>query len=46
MVEYKCAICKTPLAEDTAVVGVVCRVCGGKVFYKKRPATKKTLKAE
>ncbi|MDG1545719.1 MAG: DNA-directed RNA polymerase subunit P [Candidatus Poseidoniia archaeon] len=43
MVNYKCASCGTRLDMDLEVLGLTCRVCGEKIFYKIRPSTKKTV---
>jgi DNA-directed RNA polymerase subunit RPC12/RpoP len=43
MVNYKCASCRTKLDMDLEVLGLTCRVCGEKIFYKIRPSTKKTV---
>tara|TARA_B100002003_G_scaffold54933_2_gene50419 strand:- start:217 stop:450 length:234 start_codon:yes stop_codon:yes gene_type:complete len=43
MVNYKCASCGTKLDMDLEVLGLTCRVCGEKIFYKIRPSTKKTV---
>ena len=41
MVNYKCASCGAKLDMDLEVLGLTCRVCGEKIFYKIRPSTKK-----
>ena len=43
MVNYKCASCGAKLDMDLEVLGLTCRVCGEKIFYKIRPSTKKTV---
>ena len=43
MVNYKCASCGAKLDMDMEVLGLTCRVCGEKIFYKIRPSTKKTV---
>ena len=43
MVNYKCSNCGTKLDMDLEVLGLTCRVCGEKIFYKIRPSTKKTV---
>ncbi|MEC8706929.1 MAG: DNA-directed RNA polymerase subunit P [Candidatus Thermoplasmatota archaeon] len=43
MVNYKCASCGARLDMDLEVLGLTCRVCGEKIFYKIRPSTKKTV---
>ena len=43
MVSYKCASCGAKLDMDLEVLGLTCRVCGDKIFYKIRPSTKKTV---
>ena len=35
MVSYKCASCGAKLDMDLEVLGLTCRVCGDKIFYKK-----------
>ncbi len=43
MVQYRCSNCKTQLEMDLETLGLTCRKCGNKIFYKKRPASKKTV---
>lgn len=43
--DYKCAICGKPLEMDIGIMGLQCRGCGSKIFLKKRPSVKKSLKA-
>ena len=43
MVNYKCSGCGAKLDMDLEVLGLTCRVCGEKIFYKIRPSTKKTV---
>ena len=43
MVKNKCASSGTRMDMDIEVLGLTCRVCGEKIFYKIRPSTKKTV---
>ena len=46
MTEYICAVCKKDVeSADMDVVGMRCKHCGSKIFYKKRPNIKKRLLA-
>jgi len=42
---YKCGVCGKTVEIDSAVMGMQCRECGARVFYKKRPSMKKSIKA-
>ncbi len=46
MVQYRCSDCKTPLEMDLETMGLTCRHCGNKIFYKSRPSVKKTVTSE
>ncbi len=43
--DYKCAVCGKTLEMDIGIMGLQCRNCGSKIFVKKRPSIKKTIKA-
>ncbi|UCD92278.1 MAG: DNA-directed RNA polymerase subunit P [Methanobacteriota archaeon] len=42
---YKCARCREPILANINTVGIQCKNCGSKVFYKERPNVKKIVKA-
>jgi DNA-directed RNA polymerase subunit P len=42
---YKCAKCKEPILTSLSTVGIQCKKCGSKVFYKERPNVKKIVRA-
>lgn len=42
---YKCNKCGKPMEVDVHAVGIQCKECGSKIFYKQRPSIKKTLKS-
>ncbi len=42
---YKCARCQEPILTSLNTVGIQCKKCGSKVFYKERPNVKKIVRA-
>lgn len=42
---YKCARCGKPVETEGTAMGIQCRHCGSKIFYKKRQSIKKTVLA-
>ncbi len=46
MVMYKCGQCKKRDNFDAQNIGIRCKYCGNKYFYKERPTIAKTIKAE
>ena len=46
MVNYKCSVCGASLEMDLETLGLTCRKCGNKIFYKKRPSIKKTVTSD
>ncbi|MFQ6060396.1 MAG: DNA-directed RNA polymerase subunit P [Thermoplasmata archaeon] len=42
---YKCANCREPVLGSINTVGIQCKKCGCKIFYKERPNVKKVVKA-
>ena len=46
MSDYICAVCKRDIdSTEMNKVGMRCKYCGSKIFYKKRPNIKKRLPA-
>ena len=44
--KYICGRCKRDVEFDPSTIGIQCSSCGGKVFYKKRPAVARHVKSK
>ncbi len=42
---YKCGKCDEPIRSDMNTLGMQCKNCSSKIFYKTRPNVKKVMKA-
>ena len=40
---YRCARCKEPVMNDPKSIGLQCKNCNCKIFFKDRPPIKQTL---